>query len=148
MVAPPPRPQLVARAVIEREGRILLVSEKNAPIGLLNLPGGRVELGETLDAAIARELAEELDLIGQTAHYLGLVENKFETPGGLWHTAEHIFHIALGRDAPHLKEPGMGLHWVEIERLGSVDFRPHQLRDHLSRSREPFLRMLAGGFAV
>jgi len=61
--AVPTRPQLAVSASIFRDGKILLVRRARAPAkGIYSLPGGRVEFGETLHAALAREIDEETDL--------------------------------------------------------------------------------------
>ena len=58
-----PRPELAVSAAIFRDGRVLLVRRAQDPaIGAWTLPGGRVELGETLVAAVTREVAEETGL--------------------------------------------------------------------------------------
>ncbi|MDR3464441.1 MAG: NUDIX hydrolase [Xanthobacteraceae bacterium] len=59
----PERPQLAVSAAIFRDGQVLLVRRARTPArGLYSLPGGRVELGETLTQALAREVAEETGL--------------------------------------------------------------------------------------
>jgi 8-oxo-dGTP diphosphatase len=59
----PLRPQLAVSAAIFREGRILLVRRARSPAkGFYSLPGGRVEFGETLHAALHREVDEETAL--------------------------------------------------------------------------------------
>jgi 8-oxo-dGTP diphosphatase len=57
------RPQLAVSAAIFRDGRVLVVRRAQQPsAGSWTLPGGRVELGETLVAAVTREVAEETTL--------------------------------------------------------------------------------------
>jgi len=65
----PPRPQLAVSAVIFRDGKVLLVRRARSPgKGFYSLPGGRVEFGESLHAALAREVDEEtglrIDIVG------------------------------------------------------------------------------------
>jgi 8-oxo-dGTP diphosphatase len=52
----------VAAAVIEREGRILICQRRKGQAHELKweFPGGKVEPGETPEAAVIRELREEL----------------------------------------------------------------------------------------
>lgn len=51
----------VVAAVIRRNGRVLLASRPvDKPPAGWEFPGGKVEPGETLDAALVRELEEEL----------------------------------------------------------------------------------------
>lgn len=54
------RPRLTVAAIVERDGRFLLVEEQSASGGLvLNQPAGHVEHGETLLEAVIRETFEE-----------------------------------------------------------------------------------------
>jgi 8-oxo-dGTP diphosphatase len=59
----PTHPQLAVSAAIFRDDRILLVRRAKSPAkGFYSLPGGRVEFGETLHAALHREVDEETAL--------------------------------------------------------------------------------------
>ena len=59
----PSHPQLAVSAAIFRDGKILLVRRARFPAkGVYSLPGGRVEIGETVHAALHREVKEETAL--------------------------------------------------------------------------------------
>jgi ADP-ribose pyrophosphatase YjhB (NUDIX family) len=59
----PTRPYLAVSAAIFRDGKVLLVRRARAPAhGLYTLPGGGVELGESLEQAVIREVKEETAL--------------------------------------------------------------------------------------
>jgi 8-oxo-dGTP diphosphatase len=59
----PDRPYVGVGAVIVRDGQVLLVKRKYEPLaGQWSLPGGAVEVGETLEGCLAREMAEETGL--------------------------------------------------------------------------------------
>jgi len=65
----PGRPILAVSAAMFRRGRVLIVRRARAPlIGHFSLPGGVVEVGETLAEAVARELMEE---VGVSAEIVG-----------------------------------------------------------------------------
>jgi 8-oxo-dGTP diphosphatase len=53
--------KLAVDAIVEREGKILLVDRKYPPLGLA-LPGGMIEENESCETAVARELKEETNL--------------------------------------------------------------------------------------
>jgi ADP-ribose pyrophosphatase YjhB (NUDIX family) len=59
----PTAPVLAVSAAIIRNGKVLIVRRARPPAGgLYTLPGGGVEVGETLVEAVAREVREETGL--------------------------------------------------------------------------------------
>jgi 8-oxo-dGTP diphosphatase len=59
----PGAPQSAVGAIVSRSGRVLLVRRAHPPSqGLWAIPGGRIELGETLQEAAEREIKEETGL--------------------------------------------------------------------------------------
>ena len=59
----PARPVVGVGAVIVSEGNVVLIRRRFEPLaGRWSLPGGAVDLGETLEAAVAREMREETGL--------------------------------------------------------------------------------------
>ena len=59
----PDVPTVAVGAIVVRDGRVLLVRRGQPPSeGMWAIPGGRVELGETLQAAAEREIEEETGL--------------------------------------------------------------------------------------
>jgi ADP-ribose pyrophosphatase YjhB (NUDIX family) len=59
----PGQPIVGVGAVIIQDGRVVLVKRRFEPLaGQWSLPGGRLELGETLEAGLAREMLEETGL--------------------------------------------------------------------------------------
>jgi ADP-ribose pyrophosphatase YjhB (NUDIX family) len=59
----PPRPVVGVGAVIVDDGRVVLIKRKYEPLaGQWSLPGGTLEIGESLEAGVAREMREETGL--------------------------------------------------------------------------------------
>src|SRR5271156_3609516 len=59
----PTRPYLAVSAAIFRTGKVLIVRRARPPAhGIYTLPGGGVDLGETLEEAVIREVREETAL--------------------------------------------------------------------------------------
>ena len=59
----PARPILAVSAAILRDGKVLLARRaRGTATGLFSLPGGVVEIGETLIEAVVREVREETSL--------------------------------------------------------------------------------------
>lgn len=66
--------QLVVGAVVQHDGKVLLLQrpEDDFMGGIFELPSGKVELGEALDTALVREVAEETGLsVSAIRDYLG-----------------------------------------------------------------------------
>lgn len=58
------RPLVGVGGVVFVEGRVVLVKRRHEPLaGQWSLPGGGLELGETLEAGVAREVLEETGLV-------------------------------------------------------------------------------------
>src|SRR5262245_51040986 len=74
----PDRPIVSVGAIALDANRVLLVKRGHAPLkGHWSLPGGVVEVGETLEAALAREVLEETGLtidVGPVVEVLDRVE--------------------------------------------------------------------------
>ena len=79
----PTHPQLAVSAAIFRNDTILLVRRARSPAkGFYSLPGGRVEFGETLHAALNREVDEETALKIEIVGLAGWREVVPGTSGG------------------------------------------------------------------
>lgn len=71
----PSRPVLGAAAVVVHGGKVLLIRRGKAPdAGEWSIPGGGVELGEPIEAALRREIAEETGLDVVVGDFLEVYE--------------------------------------------------------------------------
>ena len=71
----PEAPLVGVGAVIVHEGRVLLVQRGREPLkGHWSLPGGMVELGESLQAGVIREVEEETGLLVEPVELIELLD--------------------------------------------------------------------------
>jgi 8-oxo-dGTP pyrophosphatase MutT (NUDIX family) len=91
------------------------------------LPGGRVHLGESSEAALARELSEELGHEFPAGTLALVIENIYGYQG-LEHEIGFYYRLAwpttLSRDDLCGGEPGHVFRWVPATDLGSLRFEP------------------------
>ena len=85
------RPSVTVAAVIERDGRYLLVEEETPEGLMLNNPAGHVELGESPIEAVVREALEETMRAFRPEHFLGVYLARFLRPARL----EDVTYVRL-----------------------------------------------------
>lgn len=79
----PERPFLAVSAAIVRDGKVLVVRRARQPAsGTFSLPGGVVEVGETLMEAVVREISEETGLTIEPVALVGYRDVVVRDPEG------------------------------------------------------------------
>lgn len=109
---------IVQAAIIERDGRFLLTRRLRGThlAGLWEFPGGKCEPGESAEACLVRELAEEL---GVTARVGELV---LDTVHAYPERTVHLFFRRCdiaGEPAARLNQE---MRWTSREELGRLEF--------------------------
>jgi ADP-ribose pyrophosphatase YjhB (NUDIX family) len=122
VVPPEPlsRPQIAVSAAIFRDNRILLVRRARSPAkGFYSLPGGRVEFGETLHAALHREVNEETSLKIEIVDLAGWRE-VVPGPAGGGHYLIMSFAARWAGNEPVLNDELDDFKWLPPDALGNL----------------------------
>lgn len=123
----------VVAAVIERGGRILIGQRKAGSRHALKweFPGGKVEAGETPEAALARELMEELSIEAQIGEEMARYDVQY--PGGPLTRLRFYRVTAFAGEPQNLDFEQIA--WARSAELSGYDFL---------EGDAPFLRAMAG----
>ncbi len=119
----PERPIVAVGAVILDGDRVLLVQRGQEPlVGEWSLPGGAVEIGETLEAALAREVREETSLDVVVGPLLEVLDSIRRDPGGRaeYHYViiDYACHVRRGTPtAPARGTDAADVRWVAVDAL-------------------------------
>ena len=112
-----------AVALIDSDGRVLLAERPEGKIfaGYWEFPGGKIETGETPEAALIRELDEELgvDTKDSCLAPLGFVSHPYDTH----HMVLLLYVCRKWSGRPQPKEGGQ-LKWVAPARLRDFEMPP------------------------
>jgi 8-oxo-dGTP diphosphatase len=119
------RIEAVGAIVVRRDGRVLLVRRGRAPrLGTWTIPGGKVEPGESLEAAVVREVREETSLDVRVERFLETYD--LDDP-----EANHAFaiheHLCTPRDedAPLVAgDDASDARWAHPSELASLGVHP------------------------
>jgi mutator protein MutT len=120
----PANPRVGVGAVVLHDGHVLLVRRGGQPSsGKWSLPGGLVELGETIEQAVRREIAEECGLTVRLGGIAGVVDRIVRADDGRvrYHYVliDYLAHsdsdrVTAGTDAAEAR-------WVSLEQLEQLD---------------------------
>lgn len=125
-------PRTTVAAVIEKQGRFLLVEEQSDGQRVVNQPAGHMEDGESLVQAAVREVLEET---GQRFHPLGLVGiYRYRIPKGGDQGLTYLRYCFHGTAEPSADAPP-----IDADILGQLWLTPAQLRDGSHHPRSPMV---------
>lgn len=114
-------PQLAVGAVVVHGGALLMVRRNQQPAkGLWSVPGGRVEPGEYLSAAVAREVAEETGLQIVVGDLLGILE----VVGDPHYVILDFIATVETRSEPVAGDDVSEARWVPLDEVDALECTP------------------------
>jgi 8-oxo-dGTP diphosphatase len=112
--------------VFDERGHVLLVRRKYEPFkGSYALPGGFVEVGETVEDGCRRELKEETGLEVGALRLIGVYSNPNRDPRG--HTCSIAYLARIGRAEPRAGDDAAAAEWVADWRAEALAFDHAQI---------------------
>lgn len=123
----PARPILATSVAVFRDGRVLLARRARAPLrGLYSLPGGVVEIGETLREAALRELDEEVGvkatIVAFNDHVESIVRDNEARVQAHYVIASFVARWRAGEG--RISEEADSVIWIDPRALGELPTTP------------------------
>jgi 8-oxo-dGTP diphosphatase len=119
----PPLVLVAAAALVDADGRVLLAQRPpgKSMAGLWEFPGGKVNTGETPEAALIRELTEELGVDVAASCLAPFTFASYSYPD--FHLLMPLYVCRKWSGTPVARE-GQQLAWVRPARLGDYPMPP------------------------
>lgn len=113
--------EVVAGIITDKASGKILVTERGYGefLGKWEFPGGKIEPGETREAALVRELREELAIDVKIEKFIGTVEYDYPK----FHLTMHAFLCTIANGEPTLREH-MAARWLSRKELADIDWLP------------------------
>ena len=134
----PDQPVLGVGAIILCEGRVLLEKRKNEPgKGKWSIPGGIVDIGESPEQAIIREVQEETSLEVEAPLLIDVVSDvSFDETGKVkYHFVIIDYLVKVRRGEPHASSDADALTWVAFDDVEEFDLT-RSFRAFFKRNRK------------
>ena len=103
---------------------LLVVRRAKEPAkGTLDLPGGFVDMDETAEQGMLREILEETGLQPDNCRYLFSLPNLYDYSGMTIHTIDMFYRCDVPADAqPHADDDADDCRWMAVETVCPDDF--------------------------
>jgi 8-oxo-dGTP diphosphatase len=127
----PDRPLVGVGVVVWRDSRVLLIQRGKPPrVGQWSLPGGAQLLGETVEAAARREVAEETGLALERLELLTVVDLiERDDAGAVPYHYTLVDLVALaGPGEPKAGDDAAAVGWFTVDEVADLDLWQETMR--------------------
>jgi 8-oxo-dGTP diphosphatase len=121
-----PSIEIVTRAIIRDRDSVLLCKLKSS--GHYFLPGGHLEVGETLERGLKREIKEELGVGVKGMEFVTVFENHFGEGAEKHHEIDFVYNILLSSKNTKSIESHIEFHWKDMDELRKLRILPLQIK--------------------
>ena len=133
-----------AACLINHNNKILF--HKNINSDHYCIIGGRIEIGESSEQTIKREMMEELKKEIEITGYVGTIENFFEIDGEKYHEIMFIYKAEFKEDedkkiVEDLKNcegnDFLQYEWIDIDKIEEVSIKPRAIKKIIKNGKFP-----------
>jgi len=121
--------------IINDKNELLVVRRKNEPAkGTLDLPGGFVDMDETGEEGMAREVKEETGLDAIEVEYQFSIPNLYLYSGFMVHTLDMFYKVKV-KDLSHVEamDDAAAYYWIALDKLNPEEFGLGSIRQGLTK---------------
>jgi len=117
------------------KGELLVARRGKEPAkGTLDLPGGFVDMDETVEDGMRREIQEETGLRVGEVRYLFSIPNQYLYSGMLIHTIDMFYEVHVDSGVhPVAADDVVALQWMPLEQINPKDFGLHSISQAVNR---------------
>ncbi len=122
-----------AAFILNTKGELLVMHRRVEPAkGMLDLPGGFCDIGETAEEGIRREVKEETGLEISNAKFLFTLPNVYRYSGIDVHTLDH-FYLCEAKNADNAKamDDEADIEWMSLDDIKTEHFGLRSIRQAL-----------------
>ena len=119
-----------ATALIINNRQLLVTKDKDQYYTI----GGAIQVNESTEDALVREVSEELGVKAQAGQLAFVVENSFEEAGVYYHNIEFHYLVNLLEDAPLTMQEDdkrQPCEWIDLDKLQNIQLVPTFLKTAL-----------------
>ncbi|XSG77548.1 NUDIX hydrolase [Herpetosiphon llansteffanensis] len=123
----PSQPLIGVSVMVWHEQRVLLVKRSKEPLaGQWSVPGGAIELGETVEAAARREIREECDVEISTPSFITAVDviHRDQSERIQYHYVLLEMQAEWLSGEPQAGDDALAIGWFGVDDLTGLEIHP------------------------